>query len=89
MYPIIEKYSGASAPPISDSSSYRLYKISEMENFLKNEMNERTKLMKKTKRTSRITRIIEISLKTSTIIFEGAAIACISTGIGMPVGSYS
>ena len=45
--------------------------------------------MKKFKRASYLTRIIEISLKTSTIILEGSAIACISTGIGFTYWNHS
>ena len=51
-------------------------------------MTERNKLMKKTKRGSHIARIVEISLKTGAIILEGAAIACISTGIGYTRWNY-
>ena len=91
LYPNIDDYTQddkASAPPLMEDGGlvYRMTKISEMENFLRDEISQYNKCVKKFKRFSTTTRIIEISLKTSTIILEGSAIACISTGVGLPIG---
>ena len=44
IYPNLEKFINASAPLLDDGLTYRLQKISEMENFLRNEIDERNKL---------------------------------------------
>ena len=77
----------ATAPSIieDDGLSYRLHKISEMENFLRNEIDQRNKLNKKFKRYKTIITTAENSFKISSALLEIGAITVLSTGVGLPI----
>ena len=77
----------ASAPSLEDDEStntYRLKKITEIENFLANEIIERDRLSKKFKRGAQALVYIDHGLLAGTIICTSGGLASVLTGIGTP-----
>ena len=78
----------ASAPSIDvdhdESNAYKLKKITEIENFLANEIIERDRLYKKFKRGAQALVYIDHTLLAGTIICTSGGLAGVLTGIGTP-----
>ena len=73
-----------SAPLEDESQKYRMMKITEMEKFLRSEINNREQLAKKFKRYSTTTRIADTTLISGIVITGAGSITLLSTGIGLP-----
>ena len=74
------------APPEDDiSQTYRLKKIEEAENFLREEIRKRDKLTKKFKRRSTVSTISDTSIITAITLLEIASVATLATGVGAPI----
>ena len=67
--------------------TYRLQKLSGIEAYLLNEIEDNGREAKKMKRFKTITGIVDTGLLTSAVITGGASIATSASGIGLPVGA--
>ena len=77
----------ATAPTDTDNQTYRLKKIEEAEEFLRNEVKERDKLVKRFKRRAKTSEVISL---TSTAAATSAGAATITTlPVGIPLGAVS
>ena len=65
---------------------YRLKKLTEIEEYLLDEIEIRERIAKKMKRFSRIKGIVDTGLITSTAITGGISSATFASGVDMPVG---
>ena len=75
----------ATAPPDDDNQAYRLKKIDELEKLLRSEVDLRDKLTKRFKRRATVTSISDTSVLAAITTLEGASIATLITGIGVPI----
>ena len=73
-----------SAP--QEPQSYRLNKLSGIEEYLLNEIEVFEQNAKKMKRFNIITRIVDTDLVTSIVITGGISIAAFASDVGLPVG---
>ena len=73
----------ASAP--DENQSYRLQKIGQLEQFLRDEISYRDKLVKRCKRRATTSTISSIATDTIIAALEIGAIAALSTGVGTPI----
>ena len=74
-----------SAP--QEPQTYRLKKLTEIEVFFLDEIEERRREAKKKKRLNTIIDIVETGLTTSAVIAGGASIPAFASGAGLPVGA--
>ena len=66
--------------------TYCLSKLSEIDAFFLNEIEECEQSTKKIKRSITILSIVDTSLITSTVLTGGISIAALASGVGLPVG---
>ena len=75
----------ASAPEEDTSQNYRLKKIEEAEQFLREEIKTRDKLAKDFKRRATASTISDTSIITAITFLEIASVATLTTGVGAPI----
>ena len=69
-----------------EPQTYCLSKLSEIDAFFLNEIEECEQRTKKIKRSITILSIVDTSLITSTVLTGGISIAALASGVGLPVG---
>ena len=72
--------------PVDESQVYRLQKIGDVEQFLRNEIRDRNKLKKKFSKYNATLHYVDDGLTALEVISAGAGIGLISTGIAAPIG---
>ena len=70
-----------------EPQTYRLKKLTEIEAFFLDEIEERRREAKKKKRLNTIIDIVETGSTTSAVIAGGASIPAFDSGAGLPVGA--
>ena len=73
--------------PPQESQTYRLKKITEIEAYLLDEIEERRRQAKKKKRFNKIVGIEDTSLIASSVIIRGNSIAALASGVGLHDGA--
>ena len=74
------------APIDTDTQAYRLKKIEEAEEFLRNEVKERDKLVKRFKRRAKTSEVINLTTTALATSAGAATITTSATVVGLPVG---
>ena len=74
----------ATAPIDADTQAYRLKKIEEAEEFLRNETDKRGNLAKQFKRRAIASTISDTSIITVITFLEIASVVTLTTGVGLP-----
>ena len=69
-----------------EPQSYQLKKLSEIETYFLDEIDNREQIAKKMKQFNTITGIVDTGLITSMVITGGISIAAFASGVGLPVG---
>ena len=69
-----------------EPQTYRLNKLSEIEEYFLNKIEVREQIAKKMKRFNTITGVVDTGLITSTVITGGISIVALASGVGLPVG---
>ena len=76
----------ATAPIDTDTQAYRLKKIEEVEEFLRNKVKERDKLVKRFKRRTKTSEVINLTATALATSAGAATITTSATVVGLPVG---
>ena len=80
-------YPDLNPTPPQESQTYRLKKITEIEAYLLDEIEERRRQAKKKKRFNKIVGIVGTSLIASSVIIRGNSIAALASGVGLHDGA--
>ena len=72
---------------LQEPQTYRLQKLTEIEPYLLNEIEDNRREAKKMKRFKTITGIVDTGLIISAVITGGTSIATSASSVGLPVGA--
>ena len=79
-------YPNLNPTALQEPQAYRLQKLTEIEAYLLNEIEDCERMAKKMKRFNTIIGIVDTGLITSTLITGGINMAVFASGVGLPVG---
>ena len=80
-------YPDLNSTPPQESQTYRLKKITEIEAYLLDEIEERRRQAKKKKRFNKIVGIVGTSLIASSVVIRENSIAALASGVGLHDGA--